>query len=482
MSTHDAVVVGAGINGLAAAATLARAGLSVLVIEREDTIGGAAKSTQYADSGFSFDFGSAIHPLALASPFFREFELAQRVSFTVPPASYAHPFTDGRAGIAYLDLDHTAEALGRDGSAWRAIFGPLVSRAEALAEFALNPLLPWPQHTATAARFGLNLLEHGTNRWNRRFEEDLAPAMLSGLFAHSIGTQPSLATAAAGTLLGVLGHRVGWPVPIGGSQAIASALLDDVIAHGGKLQVGHTVTSLSEFRDDQIVLLDVSADQLISLGEHRLPARYLKALSSFRFGPGVAKVDFALHAPVPWRHPEVWQTATVHLGGTRAEIQASEAALSRGRIAEHPYVLVAQPSLFDTSRAPSGMHTLWAYVHVPSGSTLDATELITAEIERYAPGFRDTILFSQSTSATELSEQDINFVGGDFASGATTLRQLLARPVLSARPWQTPLPQVYLCSSATVPGPGVHGMSGFHAARLALRNIGVDVPELGRRD
>lgn len=479
MSTHDAVVVGSGPNGLAAAVVLARAGLQVLLIERETTLGGSSRTLDVDHSGFRFDFGSAIHPLALASPFFRQFQLAERVEFVVPPASYAHPLADGRAGIGYRDLEQTVESLGRDGQAWRTFFEPLVSRADALTELALSPLLPWPQHTWTAARFASRLLEQGTALWNTRFDEDVAPAILSGLFAHSIGTQPSLATTAAGTLLGVLGHSAGWPVPIGGSQAIADALVSDFLAHGGAIEVGRTVTSLAEFRSDQLVLLDVSTDQLAALGASHLPERYVKKLRAFRFGPGVAKVDFALSGPVPWLNADVAQTATVHLGGTRAEIQHSEALLRRGHVAEHPYILVAQPSLFDASRAPSGMHTLWAYIHVPSGSALDATEVIAAEIERYAPGFRDTVLFSRATSAAELGQQNINLVDGDFATGATTLRQLIARPVLSSQPWQTPLPNMYLCSAATNPGPGVHGMSGYHAALLALERLGLASPALG---
>jgi phytoene dehydrogenase-like protein len=335
-----------------------------------------------------------------------------------------------------------------------------------------------PRRPAAAVSFATKVLEQGTHLWNARFRDDIAPAMLSGLFAHNISPQPALASAAAGMLLGTLAHRDGWPVPIGGSQTIVDALAADVLAHGGEIHTGRTVTTLDEFEADQLVMLDVSTDQLLRMGGKRLPSGYRRALSRFRFGPGVAKVDFALTAPVPWKAPEVALTATVHLGGSRREIRDAERQLARGMIAEHPYVLVAQPSLFDTSRAPEGMHTLWAYVHVPHGSTVDATELITAEIERYAPGFRDTVLFSHATSAAQLGEHDLNFVGGDFAAGATTLRQLVARPLLSRAPWVTPLPNVYLCSSATAPGPGVHGMAGFHAATRALRDIGAQLPSL----
>lgn len=478
MSTPDAFVVGAGPNGLAAAVTLARAGLSVLVIEREPTLGGATRTLEFHGTGFRFDFGSAIHPLALASPFFREFELSKRIELVTPEVSYAHPFVDGRAGLAYRDLEQTVAELGNDGRAWRRLFEPLVARADAVTEFALNSVARWPEHPAVALRFAARLIEQGTHLWNSRFSQEVAPAMLSGLFAHSVGMQPSLATAAAGTLLGVLGHTVGWPVPVGGSQSIADALADDLRAHGGTIETGRTVTTLAEFDAQQLVFCDVSAAQLTRLGAGTLPPAYLRKLQRFRQGLGVARVDFALSAPVPWRNPEVAKTATVHLGGTRRDIQASEAELRRGRITEHPYVLVAQPSLFDPSRAPKEMHTLWAYVHVPNGSSLDATELITRTIERYAPGFRDTVLFSHGTSAAELGEQNLNFAGGDFATGATTLRQLVARPVLSAHPWETPLPNVYLCSAATAPGPGVHGMSGYLAARQLLAHRRIALPWL----
>lgn len=478
MSKHDAVVVGAGPNGLAAAVVLARAGMKVHIIERENVIGGASKTQEYLSSGFRFDFGSAIHPLALASPFFRQFELQRRIEFVVPEASYAHPFTSGSAGVAFRDIRVTEEHLGRDGEAWSALFQPLVDHADEITEFATDSLIQVPQHPAVALRFATKVLEQGTHLWNARFREDVAPAMLSGLLAHNISAQPALASAAAGMLLGTLAHRDGWPVPIGGSQAIVDALAADVLAHGGEIQIGQTVTTLDEFHPDQIVMLDLSADQMLRIGGDRLPTGYRRALSRFRFGPGVAKVDFALNAPVPWRAAEVALTATVHLGGSRREIQDAERQLARGVIAEHPYVLIAQPSLFDASRAPAGKHTLWAYVHVPHGSSVDATELIIAEIERYAPGFRDTVVFSHATSAAQLGELDLNFVGGDFAAGATTLRQLVARPVLSRAPWATPLPNVYLCSSATAPGPGVHGMAGFHAASLALRDIGVPLPPL----
>jgi phytoene dehydrogenase-like protein len=480
VSTHDAVVVGAGPNGLAASVVLARAGLRVLLIEREDSIGGAAKTQVFEQTEFRFDFGSAIHPLALASPFFTSFELEQRVSFVVPEVSYAHPFTDGRCGVAYRDLATTVEHLGRDGRAWGTLFEPLVNRAEPITAFASDSLIQTPKHPSAAFVFAARVLEQGSHLWNARFRDDIAPAMLSGLFAHNINPQPSFASTAAGMLLGALGHVNGWPVPIGGSQSIVDALATDFLAHGGEIHTGRTVTSLDEISPKQLALLDISTDQLLRLGEGRLPARYRRALSRFQFGPGVAKVDFALNAPVPWRSPELSQTATVHLGGTREQIQDAERQLSRGVIAEHPYVLVAQPSLFDASRAPAGMHTLWAYIHVPHGSAIDATELITAEIERYAPGFRDVVLFSSSTSAVELGEQDINFVGGDYAAGATTLGQLIARPTLGPNPWATPLKNVYLCSSATAPGPGVHGMSGYRAALLALSNMGVSEPDLRR--
>ncbi|MEP6478718.1 MAG: NAD(P)/FAD-dependent oxidoreductase [Rhodoglobus sp.] len=466
----DATVVGSGPNGLSAAVTLARAGLEVQLVERESTVGGGMRTKELTLPGFRHDVCSAVHPAALASPFFRAFGLTDRVPFVIPDASYAHPFVAGPAGIAWRDLDRTADALGPDGRAWKRLFGPLVNRIDGVVSFTGNQLLRLPRDPIAAIEFGLRALEQGTGLWGGAFTDDVAPAMISGVAAHSIARLPSLASAGAGLLLGAQAHAAGWGFPVGGSQAIADALAADLVAHGGSIHVSTTVRSPADLEPSRVTLLDTSATFLSQFGADRLPAGYRRALSRFRNGNGVAKVDFALSAPVPWADPAVAEAPTVHLGGTRAQIADAENAVADGRVPEHPYVLVTQPSILDSTRAPAGKHVLWAYIHVPSGSTLDATELVTAELERYAPGFRDTVLASAAMSAEDVAAYNPNYIGGDISAGAVTMLQLLKRPVVSTRPWQTPIDGLYLCSAATPPGPAVQGMNGWYAARLALRD------------
>jgi phytoene dehydrogenase-like protein len=466
----DAIVVGAGPNGLAAAVTLARAGLSVRVYEGADTIGGASATAALTLPGFMHDVCSAVHPMVLSSQFFRDFGLTDRVQLVSPEISYAHPLDGGRAAIAYRDLDRTAEQLGRDGDAWRRLFAPLVERVERVSEFIGASMLRIPRSPITAARFGLRVLEQGSPAWNARWRDELAPAMLTGVFAHTIQRMPSLGSAAAGMVLATHAHAAGWPIPVGGSQAIVDAMAAEVIALGGEIVTGETVGSLDELPPARAVLLDTSTRSFLNLAGSRVPSRYSRRLRRFRFGNAAAKVDFALSGPVPWAAPELAAAGTVHVGGTRRELAHAEAEVAAGRHPERPYVLVSQPSVVDPGRAPAGNHTLWTYTHVPRGSTADVTEAITRQIERFAPGFRDVVLASSSSSAAELERYNPNYVGGDIASGDVDAVQLLARPVLSRAPWRTPVDGVYLCSSATPPGPGVHGMAGFHAARLALRD------------
>ncbi len=466
----DAIVVGSGPNGLAAAVTLARAGLAVRVYERADGIGGGASTRELTLPGFRHDVCSAVHPLAFESRFFREFGLASRVAFAVPEISYAHPLDAGAAAIAYRDLDRTRDALGADGDAYRRLMAPLAVRAGAVAEFTGGPLLRVPGDPVTAVRFGLRALEQGSPAWDARFREQAAPALITGVAAHTILHQPSVAAAGAGLALAAYGHARGWPIPIGGSQAIVDAMADDLRAHGGEIVTDHEVTALDELPPAQAVLLDVTPDALIRLSGDRLPARYRAVLERFRYGGGVAKVDFALAEPVPWTNPEVRRAGTVHVGGTRAEVAASENAVGAGRLSESPYVLVSQPSLFDPSRAPGDAHTLWAYTHVPAGSTADREDAIVAQIERFAPGFRDTILASHSRTAVQIAQENPNYPGGDISAGAPTMAQILRRPTLGPDPWRTPLRGVYLCSASTSPGPGVHGLAGWGAALSALRH------------
>jgi len=466
----DAVVVGAGPNGLAAAVTLARAGLSVTVLERNETIGGGARTAELTLPGFHHDVCSAVHPMALASGFFRAFGLDRRIELPVPEISYAHPLDGGRAGIAYRDIERTAEALGRDGAAWRALMGPLAERADRVSGFTNDALLKVPTDPAVLVRFGLRVLEQGSLLWNLRFRDHVAPAMFSGVAAHAIRPMPTLSTAAAALALGSYAHARGWPVPIGGSQAIVEAMADDLRAHGGTIETGVEITSLAQLPSARATLLDLTPDALIGLADDRLPSAYAKALRLFRYGNGVAKVDFALDGPVPWTNPELAQAGTLHVGGTRAEIAAAERDVARGLHSENPYVLVAQPSVADPGRAPEGKHVLWAYTHVPRDSPAHQREAITAQIERFAPGFRDRILAASSMTARDMQAYNPNYIGGDIAAGAASVAQLVSRPVPTSDPWRTPAKGLYLCSSSTPPGPGVHGMAGWHAARSALRH------------
>ncbi|MBC7723540.1 MAG: NAD(P)/FAD-dependent oxidoreductase [Burkholderiaceae bacterium] len=480
MDDIDAIVVGSGPNGMAAAVTLARAGLSVRVYERNPTIGGGARTVELTLPGFRHDVCSAVHPMALVSGFFRRFQLERRIGIIVPEISYAHPLDGGRAGVAWRDIDRTAESLGADGPAWKAFFGPLAAHADEVAEFAGSPILRVPRYPLTVMRLGLRILEQGGPAWNARFAGEPARAMISGVSAHSIQRMPTLATAAAGLVLATHAHARGWAVPVGGSQSIIEAMADDLRAHGGEIVTNTEITSLAELPPHRAVILDVSARSLAAIAGSALPDRYRRALGRFRYGSAVAKVDFALSDPVPWANEHVRTAATMHVGGTRDEMAASEADVAAGRHPLSPYVLAAEPTVFDPSRAPAGKHTLWTYTHVPAGSTLDRTEAITAQIERFAPGFRDTILAHSSQSAVEVERYNPNYIGGDIAAGEPNLLQLIARPVLASDPWRTPAKGIYLCSSSTTPGPGVHGLSGYYAARSALAaEFGLAPPHLG---
>lgn len=470
MEQFDAVIVGAGPNGLAAAVTLARAGLGVRVYERADTVGGGSRTAELTLPGFRHDVCSAVHPMALASGFFRRFGLERRIDFVVPELSYGHPLDGGRAGLAWRDIERTVEGLGADGRAYRRLLAPLVDRADRVAQLAGSPLLQLPRHPVTALQFGLRTLEQGSPDWNTRFRREEAPAMLTGVAAHAIRRMPSLSTAAAALSLGTYAHARGWPIPLGGSQAIVDALADDFRSHGGSIVTGTDITSLHELPASTVVLFDLTPAGLMKIAGPRMPRAYARRLKRFRRGGGVAKVDFALSGPVPWEHADLARAGTVHVGGSRAEIARGEDDVAAGRHPSSPYVLVAQPSIGDPGRAPRGRAVLWAYTHVPNRSTIDQTEAITRQIERFAPGFREVILASASRTAADMERENPNYLGGDIAGGAATVSQLVARPVLSADPWRTPMPGIYLCSASTPPGPGVHGLAGYYAARGALRH------------
>lgn len=466
-----ATIIGSGPNGLAAAVTLARAGYQVRVLEAASGVGGGVRSEASTLPGFVHDVGSAVHPAAYSSPFFTAFGLRERVEWIMPEAAYAHPLDGGRAAIAWQDLDRTVDGLGADGRAWRRLLEPLSSHLDGVLDFTGSSLLRVPRHPVTAARFGWRVLQQGTRRAAHTFRHEPAAALLAGVVAHANTALPSLSSAAAGLLLAAHAHADGWVYPRGGAQAIADALRTDLEAHGGSVETNTPVRDLGalEWGDaarGDVLLLNTSPRLALTLPG--VPGRYARALRRFRYGAGAAKVDFALDGPVPWANPDVRLAPTVHLGGTRAEVWASENAVAAGRVSAEPYVLAVQPSVCDDTRAPAGKHTLWAYLHVPAGSPLDPTEPVIRQVERFAPGFRDRILASHAVPASAREAINPASIGGDIFGGAFTLRQAVRRPVASREPWRTPMPGVYLASASTPPGPGVNGMAGWHAARTVL--------------
>ena len=466
----DAVVVGSGPNGLAAAIVLARAGVSVLVIEGATTIGGGTRTEALTLPGFVHDVCAAVHPLAASSPLFTTMPLRDHgLEWIDPPLALAHPFDDGPPAHLERGIDATASSLGADAERYRALLGPFTHQWPALAPDALAPL-HWPAHPLLLARFGYYGLQ-SISRLVRRFSDRAASAMLAGIGAHALRPMSSAGTGALALVLASVGHRIGWPIARGGSHSVTDALASYLVALGGRIETNAPVRSLGDLPSNRAVLLDVTPRQVVRLAGNALPDHYRHALSHFRYGPGVFKVDWALAGPVPWRSPECARAGTVHLGGSYDEVAASEALVARGEHPEHPMVLVAQPSRFDPTRAPEGKHTLWGYCHVPNGSTVDMVARVEAQIERFAPGFRDLVLARHVMGPAALEARNPNQVGGDIGDGAYTLRQLFLRPVARWRPHTTPVRGLYLCSAATPPGGGVHGMCGFYAARAALRDV-----------
>jgi phytoene dehydrogenase-like protein len=470
-SEPDAVVVGSGPNGLAGALTLARAGLDVHVYEGAEIPGGGCRTEELTLPGFAHDVCSTVHPLLAASPFFTSPPL-DGLSLQTPEIAFAHPLDGGQAATVTGSVERTAAMLGEDARAYRRLFGALVEDAAAIVPSVLAPLLSPPAHPLTMARFGLRGLWPVT-ALSRSFKSGPARALLAGLGAHSMRPLNAPATGAFALLLGVLAHAVGWPVVRGGSARIVDALLAELQETGGELHTGRWIADLDELPPARIVLLDVAPRHLSGLAGTRLPRRYERALRRFRYGPGIFKMDWALDGPVPWQAEACRAAPTLHIGGTLEEIARSEADVAAARHSAQPFCIAVQPCVADPTRAPEGKHTFYAYCHVPSGSTVDMSEMIEAQIERFAPGFRDRVLARNSCSAVDTERHNPNYVGGDINAGAATLRQTVFRPTLGVRPYRTPLPGVYLCSSSTPPGGGVHGMCGLGAARAALGDLGL---------
>lgn len=472
MPDYDAIIVGSGPNGLAAAVTVARTGRRVLVLEAKDTIGGGMRSAELTLPGFVHDICSAIHPLGMGSPFFRDLSLHEfGLEWIQPDLPLAHPLADGTAVVLHRSVAETAAALGEDAAAYRRLMAPIVDDWEHVAAAILGPLR-WPRHPVALLRFGVRALWPAATLARVLFRTEAARALFAGLAAHAILPLEKLTTAAFGLVLGSLGHAVGWPLPRGGTQQLAEALAGYLRRLGGEIVTDRPVASLDDLPSTAAVLLDVTPRQLLEIAGDRLPPRYRRRLAGYRYGPGVFKVDWALDGPIPWTADACRRAGTIHIGPTLADITHSERLAWRGQHAERPYVLVTQQSLFDDTRAPAGRHTGWAYCHVPNGSDRDMTGAIETQIERFAPGFRERILARHTLTAHDYQAYNPNYVGGDINGGAQDVRQLFTRPTLRLNPYTTPLDGVYLCSSATPPGGGVHGMCGYYAAQTALRRMG----------
>lgn len=465
---YDAVIIGSGPNGLAAAIHLAQNGLYVLVVEAKETIGGGVRSAELTLPGFTHDICSAIHPLSVASPFFRTLPLDKYgLEFINPPAALAHPLDDGSAVMLRQSIAETISQLGKDGSAYRKLVASFVENWENLAPDILAPLRI-PNHPFLLADFGLKAFRSAKGFVDSYFSGEKARALFAGNAAHSMIPLEDLPSASFGLVLLLTAHAVGWQFPRGGAKSIADALAAHLLALGGKIETNYEVKDVNQLPSSHAVFFDLTPRQIVRIAGHRLPESYKRRLEKFKYGAGAFKVDYALSAPIPWRAQECAEAGTVHLGGTFEEISRAEREHEQGKISENPFVLIAQNSLFDSTRAPAGKHTAWAYCHVPNGSTTDMTEIIEKQIERFAPGFRDCVLAKSVLSPAALETYNSNYIGGDINGGAGTLSQLFTRPLVKINPYTMPVKDFYICSASTPPGGGVHGMCGFHAAQTAL--------------
>jgi phytoene dehydrogenase-like protein len=466
--SHRAAVIGAGPNGLAGAIVLARAGLRVDVFEAESVAGGAARTLEMTLPGFRHDFGSAVHPLAAGSPFFATVPLGQHgLEWIHSPSTLAHPLDDGTAVLLERDFAHAKDTLGRDSGAWRRLMEPFAQNWATLASEVLAPVHLLSRHPFLLARFGIAALPSANTVANFCFRDARTKALFAGLAAHSFLSLDEPLSAAFGVLLGAAAHAVGWPIPRGGAQSISDALAAHLSTLGGRVHTSSKVERIGDIAD--VTLCDLTPRQILRLSDVGLSEAFRAKLEKFRYGMGVFKVDYALSSPIPWKAKECLRAATVHIGGSGEEITTSESAVRDGKIADRPFVLLAQPSLFDSSRAPEGKHTAWAYCHIPNGSPVDMLERIENQIERFAPGFRDCVLARHVFSPDALEAMDANLVGGDINGGAMDAGQFLFRPTM--RHYATSSPKLYICSSSTPPGGGVHGMCGYHAAKLALSRL-----------
>ncbi|MDZ7773691.1 MAG: NAD(P)/FAD-dependent oxidoreductase [Balneolaceae bacterium] len=474
MKPYDAVIVGGGPNGLAAAIRLANRGLSTLVIEAEDSVGGGTRTAELTQPGFRHDVCSAIHPMAAASPFLSSLPLDRHgLEWITPPVQLAHPLDERPAACLYRSLDRTADELEADGPAWRKLVGPLADHWESMAPDLMAPLSLLPAHPLRMAAFGLKALRPAESLALSQLQTVQGKALFGGLAAHGLLPFDRLATSAIGLVLGAAAHVTGWPLPRGGSHTITRAMASYLKSLGGEIRTGWPVERLEELPGGRVTLFDLTPRQVLDIAGDAIPSAYREKLKAFRYGAGVFKLDLALDGPIPWRDERCRRAGTVHLGGELQEMAAAERETADGGHPDRPYVLLAQQSLFDETRAPEGKHTCWAYCHTPNGSTVDMSEAILKQIERFAPGFRDLVIGTHAMNAMDMQAYNRNYIGGDINGGSAELGQLFRRPARFMDPYRIPGGPLFFCSSSTPPGGGVHGMCGFHAAGSALRYLGV---------